>query len=301
MTATVIGISVDGRQGRVSNDATREYTVIYKVRTDDRADGPVTVTNAFGIPNIGDIFQPGNDLDAAAVVTNKTSSQGDSPYFWLVEVTYSTAIADPTVFTNPLDAPAEISYGFQQRQILVPGYFNDPTAPPTNQAWEQGVFAPNGELFDPQPEAPLDEPVLTIKKNMAADDWNSAAQMALANCVNLTPWQNADARQLKLSAPQAERRYHNNVGYYWEVSRSIAFRWETWDIQLLNQGTFYWSSGKPTNPWSTTTTRLTKKDENGNVLMVNLTTNGAINTTSTPTFTRIRFFREVEFATLGLL
>lgn len=303
MTASVRGIKAEGREGSRSLEA-REYNVIYLVTTDDRLDGPNIIMSAFGIPSIGDIYVAGNDSDSAAVVVNKTCSPV-SPWEYEVPVTYSTEVGDEDLqnltqqIDNPLLAPAEVTYGFQERRILVPGRYNDPIGPPGDKAWQQGIFAPNGELFEPQPEMDISEPVLTVKRNVQTI--SGEALMGLANCVNSDTWQNAEPRQLRLKAPQANRHFNKNIGFYWEVSYSIAFRWETWDVQVLNQGHFYWTGGKPTSVWSTTTLPKVKKLLSGEPRLVNLTTNGDINTTSTPTFTRLRVYRETPFSSLGIL
>lgn len=307
MTATVRGISVDGRAGVVKTDATNEYTVVYRVTTDDRNDGPAAVEAAFGIPDIGDYYAAGNDSDVTAICTGKNVTQTESPWEWDVSCTYTNSPIDIRVITaqqvdNPLNMPAEISYGFQQRSIRIPGYYNDPGNPPSDQAMQVGVYAPNGELFEPQPEMEIYEPVLTIKRNVSVI--SGQAMMAMANAVNSDSWQNADPRQLKLAAPQATRKYHVSCGFYWEVQYSIAFRWDTWDVQILNQGTYYWSGGKP-DPVTAANYRDSSKFKrimrDGAVVTVNLTTNGDINETGVPTFTRLRVFRELNFGSLGLI
>lgn len=304
MTATVIGISPAGRDGSRSLDA-REYRVIYKVRTDDRLDGPNKANDAFGIPNLGDSYVAGNDVDSVAVVIDKQATQGESPWHWDVEVTYSTDLPDNDAAAvtenvdNPLLEPPEIRWSSAPRMILVPGKYNDPLGPPTDKGWEAGIFAPNGELFEPQPEAEIFEPVLNIRRNIATFD--NEEWMDLGNSVNSTDWNGAKARQLRLIPPEAERKFHKGIGFYWIVNYLILFRFETWDIQTLNQGHFYWSGGKPASVWSTTTLPRVKKFLSGEVRLINLTTSGDINTTSTPTFTRTRFYREKDFNTLGLL
>lgn len=304
MTATVRGISVDGRGGSIDLNA-REYSIVYKVGTDDRADGPSTVRIAFGIPSIGDVYAPGNDIDNAAVVISKEVEQGDSPWEWLVTVKYSTDIGDKQLqnleqqIDNPLLIPPEVTFGFQERRILIPGSFNNPIGPPSSGGWEAGIFAPNGELFDPQPEADYADPVLSVKKNVQTIDY--ATLMKLANCVNSDLFQGAEPRQLRIKPPTANRKFHKSIGYYWELAYSLVYRWETWDVQVLNQGTFYWTGGKPTNVWGTTTLPKVKAIPNGQLRMVNLTTSGDVNTSSTPTFTRIRYYREVPFGSLGIL
>lgn len=303
MTASVRGIKADGREGSRSLES-REYSIVYLVTTDDRLDGPEKIMTAFGIPAIGDLYISGNDADASAVVIGKSCSP-TSPWEYEVTVTYSTDVGDVDLqnltqqIDNPLLEPPEVTYGFEERKILIPGRYNDPLGPPGDKAWQQGIFAPNGELFDPQPEGDLSEPVLTVKRNVQTIIPQDL--MSLANAVNSDYWNGAEPRQLRMRAPQASRKFNKNIGFYWELSYAIAFRWQTWDVQILNQGSYYFTGGKPTSVWSTTQLRKTKKDENGNPLIVNLSTNGDINTTATPTFTRIRFYREIPFASLGIL
>lgn len=302
MTATVRGISLQGRDGSEDLEGVREYTVIYKVVTDDKRDGAKQVLAAFGVPSVGDIYVAGNDTDFATVVIGRTATPVDgSAWEWEVEVKYSNDLEDaPIGFKdNPFSQPAEISYGFQNRRILVPGRFNDPIGPPGDKAWEQGIFAPNGELFDPQPEIEISEPILTIKRNVQSI--NGAEMMALANCVNLDTFENAEPRQLKLNAPQAGRKWHKQYGFYWEISYSIAYRWDTWDLQILNQGTYYFPGGKPANVWSSTATAVPKTDASGNPRVINLSTNGDVTTGEIPTFTRLRIYREISFSSLGLI
>lgn len=303
MTATVRGISAEGRQGAISLDA-KEYTVVYKVTSDDRNDGPSVIRTAFGVPTIGDIYVAGNDVDAAAVVVGKTVTQV-SPWEWEVNVTYSTDVGDEDLqslvqqIDNPLLEPPEITYGFEERRILVPGRYNDPIGPPGDKAWEQGIFAPNGELFEPQPEADYADPVIHVRRNLQTID--PQAIRSLANCVNNDSFDGAEPRQLRLKPITASRKFNKNIGFYWEVHYSIVFRFETWDIQLLNQGHYSWPTpGKPTSVWSTTIKPITYKTVSGEPRLVNLSTNGMINTTSTPTYTRIRFYREVSFGSLNL-
>lgn len=304
MTASVRGISAAGREGSRTLEL-REYTVVYKVNTDDKADGASIVMDAPFVPQIGDLYAPGNDTDNAAVVVAKNARQLETPFEWEIDVTYSTDVGDVDLqnlqqnIDNPLNEPPVIKLGFQPRTILVPGQYNDPLGPPGDKGWEHGIFAPNGELFEPQPEVEIEEPVMHITRNVASID--RQALRVLANSVNADYFDDAEPRQLRLKSPEAERKFHNTIGYYWVVNYSLVFRFETWDIQILNQGHFYWPNGKPTSVWSTTTLPSVKRLLSGEPRLVNLTTDGNINTTATPTYTRIRFFREVQFSALGLL
>lgn len=301
MTATVRGISVEGRDGSINQDGVREFTLIYKVQTNDKRDGAAIVRIAPGIPSIGDTYTAGNESDPSAVCISKEPEPTDSPFEWLVVCRFTTdpGAYEPKQYDNPLAQPPELSFGFQERRILIPGRFNNPNAPPTNQSWDRGLFAPNGELFDPQPEVDIADPVWNIKKNVQTISYLDF--MTLANSVNSDFFNGVGPRQLMLKPPTAVRKWHKTISYYWEVSYQLVFRWETWDIQILNQGTYYFPTSTPTNWWGTTENRHVKIDTQGNVLVVNLTTAGDINNTATPTFTRIRFFREIPFGTLNLL
>lgn len=302
MTATVRGIAADGRAGSIDVDFKREYTVKYLVRTDDRKDGPSVVRTAFGIPNVGDIYTPGNDFDPQAIVTNKRVSQAGSPWEWEVDVTYSTDVKEePEQPESPLDEPPRISWGFQDRRILVPGYYSEAQAPDLTQNYQLGVTNSAGELFDPQPEMDISEPVLTISKNVATID--QAQFFSLANCVNSDNFYGAEPRQLRLKPPSAESAYDKTIGVYWQVTYGFVFKWDTWDIQVLNQGTYYVNGG-----W-----KYDFKTRTGAGFVGLLTsTGGALNHNDdewegayhaggdNPSFSRLRVYREVNFSSLGI-
>lgn len=299
MSASIRGISPSDRGGSIGVDGVREYRLQYKVTTTDSDDGPSTVRTAFGLPNIGDLYAPGNDFDAAAIVTNKEVISTESPWEWFVEITYSTKSEQPTIIDNPLNKSPEVSYGFQSRRVLVPGRYNNPDSVMDGQMVELGIYAPNGELFDPQPEIELNEPVLTVKRNVQTI--SGQALMTMANAVNQDSWQGAFPRQLRLMTPQANLVYHQQVGSYWEVTYQIAFRYETWDTVILNQGTYYFAGGAPTNVWGSTNFRTPFTDGHGGVILGNLTTAGDKNNTAVPTFSRFRVYREINFGSLGIL
>jgi len=301
MTATLRGISIDGREASINKDTT-EYTVVYKVTTDDKDDGPGVVLGASGLPAIGDLYQAGNDFDPNAVVVSKTPRQLDSPTEWEVDVTASTEVEEDPAETveNPLDKPAELSYGLTHRRILVPGRYATPDAPPTDKDFDAGVLAPNGEPFVPQPEMDIAEPTLVVVLNVAS----LPAIMAIQNTVNATDFEGAEPRQLRLTAT-AKRLWHKLVGNYWGMQYTFHYKFDTWDIQIQNQGTFYWdlAGGLPSDPENSShdTDRKTKDDASGRPLIVNLTSLGKHNTTSTPTYTRLRTYREIDFNNLGII
>jgi len=305
MTATVRGISAEGgRGGSINTDLVRTYTVTYLVYTDDRDDGPQQVMNAFGVPRIGDQYYPGNDLDGSAIVTDVRPNQvSGSPWEWEVQVDYSTDSDEPEEEENPLLHPPDISWGFQDRRILIPGRYNSASSPNPSKDLELGITNPAGELFDPQPEMDISEPILTVKRNVATIDVGEF--MAIANCVNSDSFYGADPRQLRLKPPTAQNAYDREIGQYWQVTYQLVYKYDTWDVQILNQGTFYLDGSSKPQPF---------KDNEGHRRVGLLTTTGAaINSSDTdqigryfsggddPTFTRLRVYREINFSSLGII
>jgi hypothetical protein len=129
--------------------------------------------------------------------------------------------------------------------------------------------------------------------------------MALANCVNSSGFYGAEARQLKMVAPQADRVYNPTVGFYFVVTYGMAYKYDTWDLQLLNQGTYYLDAFSNPTPF---------KDSEGNRFIGLLNaTGGALNSSSdatagryvsggdAPSFQRLRVFREIDFNSLGII
>ena len=308
MTASVRGIAPEGRDGTVDRDNHRTYTVVYYVTTTDKNDGPAQARNAFGIPAMGSVYVSGNDFDNAAAVVDIQATQRDSPTEWEVEVTYDTQVDEEpkNEGTNPLNEPPDITWGAQSRRVIVPGKYNDPGVPNADGEFELGIMAPNGILFEPGPEMDLSDPVLTVTRNIATFD--VAEVLSWANTVNQNIFLGAPRRTLKMTAPQVSSRWNKEIGDYWSMSVSMTYRFEKWDFQILNVSGQYLTASS---------TKLEGfKDSEGHARTGLLTETGqALNSSGTeaskwgvfdsslaePTYTRLRVYREIDFAALGLL
>jgi len=310
MTCTVRGVSAEGREGSCDKELKSEYTVVYLVTSDDKNDGPYQARTAFGIPSIGDLYNLGNDFDPQATVVEKTSTQRESPWEWEVEVTYSTEVGDkPDPETNPLLQPPEISFGFETRQKVVPGTYSQPELPGDLRRLEIGVVNSAGELFDPQPVMEIADPVLTIKKNIPY--MSASWLMELANTVNSAEFYGAYPRTLRLKPPQTERAYDEQIGFYWPCTFEFVYRYDTWDLQILNVGTYYIDAtlqvpgirrkfamvdGTPfVGLLGSTGGALNGSDADSN-------THGRyVASGADPTFTTIKIYRELDFNSLGII
>lgn len=90
MAVTITEI-FDGRGGSLSADRGREYTRVFLAETDDPRNGPETIRASDGIPRLGDPYvSTDGGTDTGAVVRDVNTRQGETPYHWIVEVTYSS-------------------------------------------------------------------------------------------------------------------------------------------------------------------------------------------------------------------
>lgn len=305
MAATVRGISVGTREGDHTWEGEDEYTVVYYVRTDSVSDGAVTVLTAPGIPILGEPYMLGNEIAPQAVVIHKHAQERESPTEWEVEVTYSARQQDdePPQEQDPTQLEAEISLTFESRRVVIPGYFNDPAATFSWDYLSLGIVNSAGEPFDPQPEYDIADPLLTISKNLR--EMSAEWLMNMANTVNATDFFGASPRQLRLLPPTTRRAWDKVIGYYWPTTFQFAYRYETWDLQLLNIGTYYIDdSGN----------RQAFTDAEGHPFRGLLAADGnALNASdadkrgryATPgddqTFQVLRIYREIDFNQLGII
>ena len=105
------------------DDGHRDYSITMRVVTDDFTDGPATILDTAGIPQIGDQWTFGNDNDpwafcwptvsAVMVVTNEPG------FWWDLTFTFSTKPlnrCNTTSITNPVLEPQKISGSFAKYQ-----------------------------------------------------------------------------------------------------------------------------------------------------------------------------------------
>lgn len=294
MTTTIRGVSVEGRTGSLDLKGNRSYTVTYRVQADDKNDGASTVLLTPGLPIRGQPFSVGNSFDFGAFANKLTARQAaGSPTEWEVDVEYTSELdkqPDEEEEENPLLRPSELSISFVTERVIIPGRFNDPAVPNIGGQLELGIVNSAGELFDPQPEMEVSRPVLTITKNLPVP-LDLKFHMELADAVNRDAFLGAEPRQLRMLAPQCQRQYENGV-LFWRVTYQMAFKFEKWDIQLLNHGNYYLTGGVVTD-FDETSKGYRRKGllaADGDVLAAN----------ANPTFTTLRVYREMDFSAIGI-
>jgi len=136
---------------RSGSSARLSWTVLLDGR-DSFVQAPITARQAPGIPRVGQR----HPTDPTAVCRS-VEPKSLSPILWRVTASYATpsgATNEKGESLNPLDAPPEISYDFEQIQQMIDTDLDD--KPIVNTA---------GDPFDPKPEIPYGRPLVRITRN----------------------------------------------------------------------------------------------------------------------------------------
>jgi hypothetical protein len=213
---------------QVMTDNKRTHRRVFQVILDDEVHGSYYALNAAGLPVIGEVHPQDSWCHVKSV---DVVQQGGEPIY-IVTIDYDNIYGDDE---NPLNVDAKVVWGFQSKREAVT---SDALtgAPIVNSA---------GEMF----VAPLEIEgyVLScdIQRNEATFDPTVAE--AAVGCVNSDSTTIAGlsvtAGQALMKSLRATRKpYQNATGYYWEISYQFLFKAETWEAEVLDQGTYYLDS-----------------------------------------------------------
>jgi len=199
------------------------WTVVLDGR-DPPETAAIVVRQAPGIPRRGD-KHPGDPFAFCRRLVPESLGKGQ--ILWRVTAEYYTpggggAAGDST---NPLDQPADVSWGFEQ--IMQQVDFDLDDKPIVNSA---------GDPFDPNPEIAIARPVLTVSRNVKTFDSALAREYAGGRgAVNSDPffgWPKGTARVRNWSA---QRVFAGDFTYDRETIE-IVFDNDGWSLQPLDVG-----------------------------------------------------------------
>lgn len=279
---------ISGRSGTIQPKGERTYTRVYRVVTNDKADGPQIVRTASGVPNFGASYVDGNDADTSCVVTSKTAETlGDDPFIWNVSVNYTIPDGDST--THPLLRAADISFGFEHFQTICER---------DNQG--NGVTNSAGQYFDPPIEKDDSRPVLTVTRNQAS--FSGAIAIQYQDAVNIDFFSGAAPGQCKMfnisSVKTIEPFGDPPVDVtYWRTTYEIHFNRDGWIKRILDQGRYERDGDKLVQIKDKDDKHVTDPvllDGNGKELPVETGQNVQA------VFLPYRVYRELPFGPLGL-
>jgi hypothetical protein len=216
-------------------DGFRTYKIRFKVRSDDKEDGPTVVEGTVGLPADGDTWDWFGDVNPNAVCTAERRifpRLEEEPYIhWHVECTYTerplpNCQADrQQVIEDPILEPVKISVSSSNTRVEATHDRNN--FPLLNSAFEQ--------LRGPTVE--FDEWTATVRISRNITYFDTALYAGLLNCVNSEPlWGNA-ARRVRFTEVTAERKFKANCDVYWTVEERYEINPRSHDRDIPDFGT----------------------------------------------------------------
>lgn len=254
-----------------------------------------------GLPQVGDLYIVGQDvIQSLRCSRRRLRRRDDSDVIWEMECEYSSKQKEKEEEEEeePLDKKPEIDIDFETYQTVAEGALildestdADETADTSSiPFFGRALVNTAGEPFDPQPEMDQVRPVMTITYNEAF--LNIPLLMFYANTVNKTNWLGCPPRSWKMGGPRI-RRVQEAQHRYWSVSLTFTFNSQGWDLQILNQGTYYLDGGGPSGAQTPFT------DAEGNRIVGLLGDTGdefnPLIDTGDATYSRYRVYKERDF------
>ena len=275
------------------DDGHRTYKIKWLVEAASPNEGPASIANATGLPAIGSTWAFASDVDAwafcwpnlkvAPVLTKEKSG------YWTVENTFTTKPLNrcqDTAIENPLNEPDRISGSFVK-------YTREATEdkdgnPIVNSAHEQYRGA--------AVEIDMNRPTVTIEKNLSSRPLSTFAPM-IDTLNDATLW-GLPTQCIKLSNVSWTRNLYGTCTYYYTVSYEFDVRYDTFDKQILDEGTMVLAEGgNVNNPEDF----IKYKDLNGENSRVILDGAGQPwDGTGSPYYHDVKFYSVSNFLSLGI-
>ena len=285
------------REKRIGEDGEYTYRRKWLVTVTEPDDDPNIAQTASGIPQRYFPYVTASSVDLAAVVTELTVTQANSPYHYHIEAIYSTESGNQSdEQDNPLAEPADIDWTFETIQQPIIGTPDQNISIIGSTAFLSGaVKSPAGEIYNPPPMMDESRPVVTISRNEASFSVQNA--VLYQNAVNSDFFFGVPARCAKMRGITGRKETRKGLTF-WRVTYTIAFKRDSWDLYVTNYGNLYYTT---TTSTSATQWMTTEGPGAGFPGMTFLNADGtARSSTLAPTFTGYRIHKELPFGALSL-
>lgn len=225
----------------------RHYTQEWLIRTDNPADGKVTVLNSPLVPQYGTFYKTTTEFDSYAYLRSRDAKlqSEDSSLIWIGTFEFDTIADSGTGQTilpppQPFDVPAVIEWeGHEEKEPAYVAYaavkFGSTQFPgppdSTNDSVAFPIINTATDFIDPPVERSYGLPILKTTINQS--DYNPILAAQYTNAVNSDTWNGWPPCTAMFKAPRA--RFINQRGFgYWEVQYEFwfnfrgffAFRWD---------------------------------------------------------------------------
>lgn len=213
----------------------RTYKITFRVRSDDRNDGPRTIEQADELPRPGvSVWNYFGDEDPAAVCTRgiriePQEGEREPWLYWLVECEFTTKplgqCQDEDAADDPLQERPKVRFTSRKERREA-----------THDAYENPCLSSSFErIRGASTEVEETIPVLEITQNVPTHSAVTAAR--LTDCVNHEPLYGFAAGEVRLAEVHADQQYSARCTRYWERSVRLEIRRGGWARQVLDEGT----------------------------------------------------------------
>lgn len=234
MTATVIDGTICEWDGERDDEGHRTWNVSHFVETTSSGDGPATVMQCSGLPQVGDTWAFGSDADVWAFCTPymKVSAapgvKKPGPFFyWKVDQRFTTKPlwrCATTQIEDPLSEPQKIS-----------GSFTKYTKEAVRDRFGIAIRSSSHEPFHGQQvEFDFNRPTVKIEQNVISLDLPTIASMV--DSVNDSTLWGCSARCVKLANVSWERKLYGTCTYYYTRSFEFDISFTGYDRYIVDEG-----------------------------------------------------------------
>lgn len=243
----------------------REYKRTFLIQTNNALDGPFQVGNNF-ITGLPGLFTPYVDaygiIDFGSIVQRYTPRQTDDPFYWEVDVEYSSSL---TAFESPRDRAASGRTGKAEQAGKGSEDQNPLNRPPviriSGSRYQQEIYWTTddpriaivnsaGDPFDPPVMVDATRLTITYDRNERSLDFNKVA--TYQDVINNDPFWGQPPRTFKLNM-NAGTAYENGL-FYWQVTYLLEFRFGFidstqafrggWPVNVVDKGLRYLDKNK---------------------------------------------------------
>ena len=212
-------------KGRIDARGQRIYERMFDVTTDDQDDGPAIILTEAALPQFGDHYAYGNEVDLGSFVDGVDPQIDDeNRKLWRVRVTYSSGDFDreSKKEDDPIDERTYWSFAGMREPIVL-----------EKDIGGNAVLNGAGKPFDPPVEVDEVYQVLTARKNYYT--LNSADLAGWFDKTNSDVFRGNPAGTVKVADIRAQDRFRGTFEYV-EATWEFHVKANGWKKEILNQG-----------------------------------------------------------------
>ena len=269
------------RDGEMNAEGQRTYSERWFVRTDSGVTGPRSILFSGLVPQVGQPYPAGVDMDRDAKVSRVRVSPAEGPHAWWVDVEWSTA-------SDPVTREPVVQIRFEQIEVPLTGKIHTDISRSLSDL--RAVLNSAQEPFVPPPTKLDARMVIVI--NRVEEKLNMRQIRRFQNTVNARTWADFPPETLRLTIGHSNEQFYNQTRV-WDKTYELAYNPLTWKVSVLDWGTRTMAGVDPSYGYN----RL--EDNLGNPVEAGLL-NGAGASATTPVFLDFYPYERTDFGELKL-